>query len=145
MEILPRKLVTKLKDQFNPNLTQVLKKLGIFSQTLLAGVTVNGYEHDEKNNCFFALTPVPSENEPASEHVAEATNSTELFSPQTPVQSSLFNPSGPPIKSTSQPNKSTAVRNLNQLFQPSPPTKDLLHLNHPAVLLLPDEILGQLR
>ena len=44
--------------------------------------------------------------------------------------------------------KSRAVKNLNILFQPfnpSPPSSHLLHLNHSAVLLLPDEIQGKVR
>merc|ERR1712082_46999 len=44
--------------------------------------------------------------------------------------------------------KSSAVKNLNILFQPfnpSPPSSHLLHLNHSAVLLLPDEIQAKVR
>ena len=44
--------------------------------------------------------------------------------------------------------KSSAVKNLITLFQPfnpSPPSSHLLHLNHSAVLLLPDEIHAKVR
>ena len=44
--------------------------------------------------------------------------------------------------------KSFAVKNLNTLFKPftpSPPSSHLLHLNHSAVLLLPDEIQAKVR
>ena len=54
----------------------------------------------------------------------------------------------PPQKVTPKTPKSNAVRNLTPLFQPfqpSPPSSDLIHLTHPAVQLLPDELLGKLR
>ena len=39
---------------------------------------------------------------------------------------------------------SKVAKNLTPLFQPSPPSSQLLHLNHPAVLLLPEDIEGKL-
>merc|ERR1711895_329210 len=44
--------------------------------------------------------------------------------------------------------KSSVVKNLNTIFQPftpSPPSSHLLHLNHSAVLFLPDEIHAKVR
>ena len=78
----------------------------------------------------------------------EASQNIEPHTPQTFKAFSLLCPPDPPQKLTPKTPKSNAVRNLTPLFQPfqpSPPSSDLIHLTHPAVQLLPDELLGKLR
>ena len=50
----------------------------------------------------------------------------------------------PPPQLSPNLTPSKVARNLIPLFQPSPSSVHLLHLNHPAVLLLPDPIEGKL-
>ena len=59
--------------------------------------------------------------------------------------SSILSPNYPPPQLSPNLTPSQVARNLIPLFQPSPPSAHLLHLNHPAVLLLPDPIEGKLR
>ena len=89
-----------------------------------------------------SVSGLPLEQRPA----AGATTATTSLSEQNPTS-----PSAASTTATTSANqeyspiigKSSPVNNLNILFQPfnpSPPSSHLLHLNHSAVLLLPDEI-----
>ena len=107
----------------------------------LRGLTISGLPLDQTSAAGTTTASTPS---------GQATTS---FPEQTPISLTPTTATTSVSSSTTQENlplsgQGSVVKNLNTIFQhftPSPPSSHLLHLNHSAVLLLPDEIHAKVR
>ena len=105
------------------------------------GLTISGLPIDQTPAAGTTTASTPS---------GQATTS---FPEQTPSSLTPTTATTSVSSSTTQENlplsgQGSVVKNLNTIFQhftPSPPSSHLLHLNHSAVLLLPDEIHAKVR
>ena len=141
LQITQEDFVKDINRNFSPEKDTTESSIRIIAK--LRGLTISGLPLDQTSAAGTTTASTPSgqattrfpEQTPSSLTPTRATTTTSISSSTT--QENL------PISG-----QGSVMKNLNPLFQhftPSPPSSHLLHLNHSAVLLLPDEIHAKVR